>query len=133
MSLKRAVAAGVEAAVNAVRDLMVDVEWTFVSSDAGNYDPINDTFSHTSFTQRINVLAYEDRDDDNQIMFSSRGNFVETPTQIDTVKILMLAKDAGARKPSVRDRYVWDGESFLVSNVERVPGDSIYIMRSHRV
>lgn len=132
MSLKSAIDAGVNAAINAVRDLMVDVEWTFVSSDIGKYNPVTDTFSSTSVTKTIRVLAYEDRDDDNQIMFSSRGNFVETPTQIDTVKILMSRKDAGGSMPSVRDTFIWDGQSFLISNLERIPGDSIYILRSHR-
>ena len=133
MSLKSAIRAGVDAAINSVRDLMVDVDWTFVSTEAGDYDVLTDSFSSTSTTKTVSVLAYSDVDDDAQVMFSSRGNFVETPTQIDTIKILMSLTDSGGMIPSVRDTFVWESQNFMVSNMERVPGDSVFIMRSTRI
>lgn len=133
MSLKRAVAAGVKAALNTVREFMVEVEWTFVTSDAGQYDPMTDSFTTSSDTiSNLSVLIWDDKDDDTQMMFSSRGNFVESPTQMDTLKVLIEAETTGGRKPTTSDKFVWDGEEFGIDNVERIPGDSVFIARASR-
>ena len=133
MSLKRAVAAGVKAAMNTVKDFLVTVEWTFVSSKMGDYDPLTDTMKSKNTVKKVRVLPYEDNDDDTKMMFSSRGNFVESPTRMDTMKVIMEAAPVAPLIPSVKDRFVWDGVLFAIDSMERVPGDSVYIGRASRV
>lgn len=132
MSLKAIVAAGVLTAVNQVREFFVNVEWTFVSSSAGDYDPVSDTYAKSEDTRTISVLPYEDKDDDTQMMFSSRGNFVETPTQMDTMKVLLVGAELGGNKPTVKDHFFWDEVKYVIDGQERVPGDSVFIMKASR-
>ncbi len=133
MSLKRAISAGVKAALNSVRDLMVEVEWTFVTSDVGEYDPETNSFTKEENVKKIMILFYDDKDDDNQVSFSSRGNFIETPTQLDKTKVLIGGEEAGKFVPGVNDTFVDDlGQHWSVENQERVPGDSVYVLEAIR-
>lgn len=133
MSLTSAIEAGVNAAIEAVKDLMVEVPWTFVSAGMGDYDPLTDTTSVSSTTDNILVLLYEDKGQDDKIAFSSQGNFIETPTNYESIKVLMSKKYANGRVPSVRDYFMDGSEKWSVSHVERIPGDSVYLMRAARI
>lgn len=134
MSLKSAIRSGVRAAVSSVEELMNVVTWTFVSTAMGDYDPLLDTYGSTTATETVRVLFYSDVDDDNQVMFSSRGNFVESPSQLDVVRVLLTQDEAKGRVPSVRDRFVdHEGSAWTISTLERVPGDFVWIMRAIRV
>lgn len=116
MGLKDTIKNAAKAAVQATGDLSLAVTYTRVVP--GTYDPTTDSTTNTT-TVYDNVPVVNVRLSEREVEWF--------PADVVTQKLLIAALDLPIT-PSVNDIVTIDGAVWQVQKVNRVPGDSLWIV-----